>query len=275
MKDPNRPVSWSTLNAARVSMLHYRHWLTVEREDTAAMLLGRAVHTAVFEPHKFALDYVVAPDVDRRTKAGRESWAEFQASVDGKDVLTAEQNATAWEIGTAVRRSPVVRRYLDSGRPEVAIEWTDRETGLPCRGRVDWLTGAGVLCELKTARMITERPFASTAWRLGYFHQVALYSMGLESITGTPPPIKFIAVENVPPYDCGVLAPSEDSIYAAGEEVRSLLVKVNRARRLDEWPGQYTEEVELHAPRWAFDDGDNIDDLTFGGMNARESARSK
>ena len=43
-------VNWSTLKNMKRSPLHYKHGLENSRPDTPRLAVGRAVHTAVFEP---------------------------------------------------------------------------------------------------------------------------------------------------------------------------------------------------------------------------------
>jgi hypothetical protein len=72
-----------------------------EKKDTPALRFGRAFHTLVLEPDLFFQEYAVLPEkVDRRTKAGKEAWAEFEAELGGREALTAEDGqrlgAMAW-----------------------------------------------------------------------------------------------------------------------------------------------------------------------------------
>ena len=59
------------------SPAHFKYWLDNKPEPTAAMQLGSAIHSAILTPLEFTKNYVVAPDIDKRTKAGKEAWAKF------------------------------------------------------------------------------------------------------------------------------------------------------------------------------------------------------
>ena len=61
-------INFSTLKHMARSPMHYRYALEHPPAETPAMLLGRATHTAVFEPDRFQLDYAVWPG-DRRGNA--------------------------------------------------------------------------------------------------------------------------------------------------------------------------------------------------------------
>ena len=78
------------------SPLHVRYEMDHPREATAAMELGRAVHCAVLEPERFALEFR-AVFADGRTKEGKDERAEVEAS--GATVL----NAHDWLKCQAIR----------------------------------------------------------------------------------------------------------------------------------------------------------------------------
>jgi hypothetical protein len=52
--------------------------------QTPALLEGRVQHTVFLEHHKFDEEFVIQPKIDRRTKAGREEYEDFMASVGTK-----------------------------------------------------------------------------------------------------------------------------------------------------------------------------------------------
>ena len=77
-------VSKSDLDLIAKSPAHYTEAKNAPKEQTASMLLGSVAHKLVLEQDKFEEDFAIAPDVDRRTKAGREQWAEFAKNITDK-----------------------------------------------------------------------------------------------------------------------------------------------------------------------------------------------
>jgi hypothetical protein len=122
-------VNWSTLKELRKSPLHYKYALDFSQKETPSLLLGRAVHAAILEPENWLGAFAVRPEgIDRRTKIGKEDFAKFEAENQGKTVLTAEANKTAWTIGTCVREHPLSAHFFtrsDSFR-ESTILWTSK-----------------------------------------------------------------------------------------------------------------------------------------------------
>jgi len=81
-----------------------------DRPQTQAMVLGSAVHAGVLEPHAGAV--AIAPDVDRRTTAGKEAYSAFVREASGKIILTHDQGETYRGIVDAVAESRAATNLL-------------------------------------------------------------------------------------------------------------------------------------------------------------------
>ena len=255
-------VNWSLLRELRRSPLHYQHALTVEREDTDALRLGRAVHTAVLEPDRFALDYAV-------WQGGRRSgneWAHFCMANHTRTILTLDQYTTACAIRDAVRSHPVASPYLSRGEPEVVLRWRHEKTGLDLKGRADWISDTAIV-DLKTSRhAISPRQMSATVHALGYHCQLALYRAGVKAMTDRELPAVMIAVEPAAPHDVAVYAIMDEALFAGEEEVEELLALLKECRATDSWRGRFSAVQELDLPRYAYpsdDDGDPIEDPSW------------
>jgi hypothetical protein len=247
-------VNWSTLKELRRSPKHYQHALRHQRKDTTAFKLGRAVHTAVFEPDRLLRDYVIW-EGDRR--AGKE-WERFKELHWRSTILKVDEYERACAIRDAVRAHSLAAPILVGGQAEHALQWTDEKTGLPLKARLDMLGRLAVI-DLKTSRhAIDARLFASAAWSLGYFHQLAFYTRGARAVTGKELPAVIIAVENAPPFDVCFYKVDEDDLWLAGEEVDKLLALLKTCRETDSWPGVGVAEQVLAAPRWAHKDVESM-----------------
>lgn len=256
-------VHYSTLKYMAQSPMHYQYAVQNPIPETPAMLLGRATHTAVFEPDRLPLEYVVWPE----RRQGR-AWDEFKAAATaaGKTILNSDEYQTALDIRDSVRGQAVAATMLHRGRPEVMLAWQNRETGLECKGRLDWIAsladGSGAIIDLKTTSDISPRIFAAHAWRLGYFHQAAMYQEGYaETSGGTVLPCYIIAMESKPPHACTVYRLPDESVAAAWDQYVGWLRAVQDCRASGVWPGP-TEAADLPAPAWAITDAE----VDFGGI---------
>jgi exodeoxyribonuclease VIII len=251
-------VNWTTLKEMGRSPKHYRHRLETPREDTPALAMGRAAHTAVFEPDRFILDYAVFTGPRR---AGKE-WDAFAAANEGRTILKTEEYQRCLAIRDAVRAHPVAARYLASGMAEHTVRWTDEETGLACKGRADWVAPMlRALVDLKTTGDVNDRIFGHTAARLGYPGQLAFYYDGLRLSGMDLEKVIIIAVESGAPHDVAVFRVDEDVLYTGREQYRGYLRRVAGCRKLGAWPGRYAEEQSLELPPWARDDEEDAPDF--------------
>jgi hypothetical protein len=241
-------INWSTLKFMRDSPMAYQHVLRNPPEDRTAFMIGRAVHTLVFEPSKFDAEYAIWTEGDRRGKA----WAEFKEAHEGRTILKAAEADECAAMALAVRQHPLVQPYLDGGVFEQAIFWTDPVTRIRCKGKPDWiLPGPKIVLDLKTARSTEARRFGTEAARMGYHLQLAHYAAGIEQACGWAPERQLlVAVEKAAPYDVAVFEISPDDAWVARQDVRELLHQLNECINADRWPGRYTQEQALQLPAW-------------------------
>lgn len=245
-------VNFSTLKEMRRSPMHYRHRLSEEREDSPRLAMGRATHTAVFEPDRFVLDYVIWSGGDRRGNA----WAAFCEQHPDQTILKTSEYETCLAMRDAVRSHPVAGPALTPpGEAEKVLVWTDERTGLLCKGRLDWWR-PGLLADLKTTGEIEARRFSALVERMGYHAQLSFYRAGLLANGLDAPPPCIIAVEAAAPHDVAVFELDDDAVYAGEVLVADLLSRVAAGRFSGMWPGRYPEKRALSLPAWAFESDD-------------------
>jgi hypothetical protein len=251
-------VNWSTLREIKRSPKHYRYRLEHAREDSTTLMMGRAAHTAVLEPEKFADEYAVFTGARRAGKA----WEEFQAANASKTILKADEYENMIAIRDAVRAHPVASRYLSGGVSEHTVTWSETINGIviACKARLDYLGSA--IVDLKTSRDAGAGAFGRTAARFGYHCQVVWYRRGVRAATKRELPMVLVAVETDAPHDVAAYKVTDDQMWAADEEINALLIKVADCRRFDRWPGAHEEEAELELPHWALGDTDEDAELT-------------
>ena len=76
-------VSKSDLDLLHTCPAKYRYRKdNPDDNETPAMLFGSMVHKLILEPEDFEREYAVAPECDRRTKAGKAIFDEFAAKVN-------------------------------------------------------------------------------------------------------------------------------------------------------------------------------------------------
>jgi len=251
-------VSKSHLDLVARSPLHY--WARyvdpnrVEPEPTPAMLMGTAVHTHVLELDAWDSRYIAAPEsIDRRTKAGKEAWAAFEAEAAGRTVISRADADLVMAIGRAVHGHLAAAALLSwDGAAETTHMWTDAATGLECKCRPDWLTSDGsLIVDLKTTEDASPAGFRKSIANFRYHVQAAWYLHGLEQATGKrPDQFIFICVEKKPPHAVAVYAADAEMVAAGYDTAMRDLEVLATCKQANAWPG-YSEQVELISlPPW-------------------------
>jgi hypothetical protein len=253
-------VNFSTLKNLAVSPKRYRHRLDNPKPQTKPMAFGTAIHTAVLEPERFGEEYVMFTGKQKRGK----KWDAFKEENAGKKILTRSEYVEAARVRDAVRADPVAMQYLEFGEPEVAMVWEDEETGMLCKGRLDWRCSDpdNVPVDLKSASTIEPFLFGRSAGRLLYHVQFSFYSDGFRAITKRDPLFKVVTVEQDAPHDVAVYNIPDEIADLGRDEYRRLLVKLRFHRERDEWPGYANGcELEFNLPPWMMGDDDELTEL--------------
>lgn len=228
-----------------------------EDEPTAAMIVGSATHTLVFEPDQFDKEFVVEPEFNRRTKQGRADALKFAEENTDKRILTFDDFKKADAIATAVINHPTVGRILANGEAETSYYARDPETGLLVKVRPDW-ESEDTLYDLKTCQDASEEDFSKTIYNRRYYVQAAMYrhivnlaqkeKFGEERIKN----FVFIAVEKAEPYQVAIYVCDEEMLFHGLEEYRRALRKYQQCLEADHWPGYNDDQiVSISLPVWA------------------------
>jgi exodeoxyribonuclease VIII len=251
-------VSKSHLDLVARSPLHY--WARyvdpkrVDPDPTAAMLLGTAVHTHILEPDEWTARYIAGPEaLDRRTKAGKEAWAAFEADAAGRTVISRNDADLVLAMGRAVRNHPAAAMLLARpGAAETTWMWHDADTGLQCKCRPDWLTTDGsLIVDLKTTEDASPAGFRKSIANFRYHVQAAWYLDGIERATGKrPEQFLFVCVEKKAPHAVAVYAADAEMIDAGAKHARLDLDTLAVCKAADAWPG-YSHQIEpISLPAW-------------------------
>lgn len=250
-------ISKSGLDVVARSPLHYwAKYLDPNREPsepTAAMRAGTAIHTAVLEPDLFAVRYHIAPQVDRRTKDGKAQWEEAVAAAEaaGAELISAADAEMCRRIAAQVREHPTARKVFATGEAEMSCYWTDRETGVLCKCRPDWLS-LPMVVDLKSTEDASRDAFMRSAWNWRYHVQAAWYIDGIEQATGQrPDAFVFGAFEKSSPYACAFYYADTAMLEIGRAEYRRLLRIYAECLAADKWPGYDTAVTALTVPTWA------------------------
>ena len=118
----------SELWEIRKSPAHYQWAVEHPSKETPALKFGTASHKFILEEEEFWKEYILEPEVDRRTKDGKAVWSQFVQERDreGKSSVSASDYATILEMNAAILENQTATALLKTGRHEVPIECTGK-----------------------------------------------------------------------------------------------------------------------------------------------------
>ncbi len=248
-----RYLSSYLLGDFRKSPRLYRKKMTgeIEPEDSAAFLMGRAVHTLILEGRgKFDEEFMVSDGpvnpktgetFGRLTKAYKE-WAAAQKL----PVVSGTDFNFITKLQSSVWLHPVAGELLSEGEAEQTVRIS--YCGEPCQIRMDWFredyNGKPVICDLKTCENLDY--FESDARKYGYPQQMAFYKRVLETASdGTvSPDVYFVAVEKREPFRCGVWKLTDGRLESCAVQNERAIAELRECRTANNWPTR-TEDLRV------------------------------
>ncbi|ECF8285072.1 exonuclease VIII [Salmonella enterica] len=224
----------------------------VDTEKTKSLDTGTAFHCRVLEPEEFSKRFIIAPEFNRRTSAGKEEEKTFleECARTGRTVLTAEEGRKIELMYQSVMALPLGQWLVESaGYAESSVYWEDPETGILCRCRPDKIIPEfHWIMDVKTTADIQR--FRTAYYDYRYHVQDAFYSDGYRAQFGEIPTFVFLVASTT--AECGrypveIFMMGEDAKLAGQREYRRNMQTLAECLNNDEWPAIKT----LSLPRWA------------------------
>lgn len=227
----------------RKSPAHYREYLAGRLEqDSAAMQFGSAFHAYMEGPEVFRNSYIQAPDLDRRTKSGKEAFSEFSAQHAGKSLLSRHDMERITGMSESLLRVPAILDRVESflAERESSWFWTDSESSLPCKARTDlWLPGE--VLDYKTTADASPESFSYSIRKFMYHLSAYHYLTGIGAER-----FGWIAVESCYPYSAALYWLKPDREYRRIADVyRGAMERLAECIESDNWPFVESGEMEL------------------------------
>jgi len=252
----------STLKHFKKTPAHVLWEMTHQNESTTFQELGHLVHFAVLEPERFAKEGpLVAPDCDRRTTLGKNTWAAFLEAAGNRAVVKEADMEILKGIQANVALHPTAREALyGAGASELSIVWDDPETKVRCKGRLDRFSEIGgwpFIVDVKTtSKPPTTESFQISVNTYAYHEQAAFYLRGLSVLSPPEPGVmrKFawLVCETVPPYTVRMFECDEAALDIGAAQVDKYLAQMARCKASNNWPS-WGDGMDLAGlPPWAY-----------------------
>lgn len=239
------------------SPAHYQAYLQEPKETTSALRWGQIVHCCLLQPNDFARRVVIEPKCDKRTKEGKELYAQFSASL-APDSLTIshEESLQLSNIRDAYMkyfRETLSQRY-DFSNPAFEIPGFARLQDVFCKVKPDiscQRNGGKVILDIKTTEDASESAFVRAIFNYGYHIQAAFYSLVAEEIDFFPvDEFVFIAIEKKAPYAIREFKLSTEALNYGKSIVRVNLARFKTCMALNQWEAYPATQALVNTPAW-------------------------
>jgi len=226
----------------------------IESPDTDTFRFGRLVHASVLESDNYIKATEILPNVNARTKEGKQTIENFKQENDGKQFITEDENLIINRITASVYNHPSAKRLLDDSEfKEMSFFWKDKETGLQLKARVDAFSEKHkIISDLKTTSNAGKYEFIKSAFSFRYHVQAAFYIEALKScIDESDRDFTFIAVEKSAPYLVATYFATQEQLELGRAIMRQELQALANCYEKDIWAGYSDKLEELGLPYWA------------------------
>lgn len=223
------------------SPAHYQAYINTPQEETKALRFGTFVHSAVLEPHTLNDLYATAPEVDRRTKEGKETWAAFQTANVGKTILDYEESALGHLVASSARFA-LKRLGVEFDATEVMYHVD--YNGVPLKAAIDGVAG-DYLWDIKTTDDASAAGMLKAIRNYRYNLQAYWYRLVYELATGRRPlGFRFLFVEKEPPFACAVCEVGPELMSWAIADFEKAVSLYKSCTESGVWPS-YPDDIQV------------------------------
>ena len=224
-----------------VSAAHYQAYINAPHEETKALRFGTFVHSAILEPHTLNDLYATAPDVDRRTKDGKEQWAAFATANAGKTILDAEESATGHLVASFAR---LALKNHGVTFDETEVMYQVDYNGIPLKAAIDGVAG-DYLWDIKTTDDASAAGMLKAIRNYRYNLQAYWYRLVYELATGKRPlGFRFLFIEKSPPFACSICEIGPELMSWAVSDFEKAVNLYRECSASGVWPA-YPDDVQV------------------------------
>lgn len=240
-------------------------------KDKPHFNVGKAAHDVLLLSDRWPECYHVLPaDFNANATKAQADWhAEREAARGaGKVILKHDEAQTVMAMAESLGANPFAAAALTSGVSEMTLVWTDKETGVVCRARPDFLpTKRIIIPDVKTAADGSPAAFRRAIANFGYHQSAAFYCDGIEATYGAyPSNWLHIVLEKEPPHVVSLYElPAEDIERGRWLNRKALRIFADCLSR-DEWPGYSDDVSQVGLPFWArkaIDDDTSLTEIAW------------
>jgi len=138
------------------------------------------------------------------------------------------------------------------GKPEQTLVWFEKDYGVWCRARLDWLHDSLKKIDDYKSTGITANPdvISRSMFSQGWDIQAALYLRGLRAVTGSDASFRFVAQESDAPYALSVIGVGPDVATIGEKKALWALETFSECLHSGVWPGYPKQICYPVLPEW-------------------------
>lgn len=216
----------------------YLFSIKYEKQATETMKLGSAIHSLLIEPDNFNRDFLVMPELNLRTKEGRETKAKLELENKDKTILSNDLYIQATNCANVIKESEF-NNFFKNGYGERS--YFGEIDGVKCKCRPDYIVndrGRAFIVDLKTTGFGGANPneFSRKVANMGYYIQAAFYLELIEDIKN----FFFLVIETEPPYMIGLYDLDNVSLDYGREQIKKA---INVYKNIDNIKNVYVDKI--------------------------------
>jgi PDDEXK-like domain of unknown function (DUF3799) len=185
-----------------------------------------------------------------------EFWDElYPTLVQGRKVLSEADWRVTQAITNRIRKHIGASVLFEDGKAEQSLFWTDPDTGVDCKGRVDWITTNNneydtipILVDLKSTLDASPEGFQRSISKYRYYVQAAMYIDGLTALGYEPETFIFAAWEKRSPYASALYYATPEMLALGRQEYKRLLKVYAECLSKDKWLGYSQAILPINLP---------------------------
>jgi len=219
--------------------------------ETPSMIFGRAAHKIFLENNTFYDEFAITPEINKRTKAGKEEYAEFERMNVGKSIIDPQDMVKLTNMQNALNTNSQIKILMHDAECEKEVYW--RYDGINCKAKLDIIAkvnGIEVLIDYKTTSSSNIKDFEKSIAQYGYHRQAAWYIDAARILGHDPKAFMFITQEKDLAEAIGIFSIDEESIEIGRQQNAEATQEIKERLSSGKW-NAYPEEIQSIAlPFW-------------------------
>ena len=159
---------------------------------------------------------------------------DFQQLHPGKMILPCDVWNRLLAAERTLRVHPHVHEWMGEGDPESSAFWEDPQTGIRCKGRLDWYNpGLDMIMDLKFTDCVKYSLCLRRIERHHYDLQAAWYCRAVKALRGSQPVFAIIYIETVKPHRITPIVLSPADLERGEQKIHAALYSLPDAAMTD------------------------------------------